>query len=114
MARPPRDAPMPRPATRPVPQGPGVRRCRQGSATDGPLELGLVHLRPALDALVLGLVVELVAGATAGTLVGPEPAAPARRDVIGRRAARLLRLAGPCPLLVDRAGGDLLGSVLAL
>src|SRR5215207_9070261 len=37
------------------------------SAADGFLELVLVHLRTALDALVLRLVVELLFGATTGT-----------------------------------------------
>src|SRR4051812_41859017 len=92
----------------------GGRRRREASTTDGALELSLVHLRPALDALLPRLVVELVAGSAAGALVRPEPTAPARRDVIGRRTARLLGLARASTLLVDGARGDLLGGVLLL
>src|SRR3954470_18218087 len=51
-----------------------------GLAADALLELGLFHLRAALDVLVLGLVVELVAGATAGALVGAEATPPPGRD----------------------------------
>src|SRR4051794_36101723 len=82
-------------------------------AVDGPLELGLVHLRAALDAPVLGLLVELIAGASARSLVRAEAAAPPRRDVVGGRLARRLRLAGSGPLLVDRARRDLLSLLLA-
>src|SRR4051812_35073585 len=43
-----------------------------------------------------------------------ETATAARGDVVGRRAAGLLRLAGAGALLVHRARGDLLGGVLLL
>ena len=46
------------------------------SATDSPLELGLVHRRPAFDVLLLRLVVELVVGSAALPLVRPQSPAP--------------------------------------
>ena len=61
--------------------------------SDRSLELGLGHLRAALDALALGLVVELLLRPAARALVGAQAAAAARRDVLGGRAARLLGLA---------------------
>ncbi len=53
-------------------------RTAPASAADGLLQLGLGHLRAALDVLALGLGVELVAGAAAG----------AASASAGRRAAR--------------------------
>src|SRR5207237_9686 len=88
--------------------------CSRPSAADGPFELGLGHLRPARDVPLLGLVVELLLGAAAGAAVGAQPAAPARGNVLGGGAAGLFRLAGPGPLLVHGAGGDLFGRVLAV
>src|SRR5690349_21247806 len=41
----------------------------RASAVDRALQLGLRHLRAALDVLLLGLVVELVLGPAAGALV---------------------------------------------
>src|SRR4051812_28891875 len=83
-----------------------------GSAVDGALELGLGHLRPALDVLVLRLLVELVARPASRPLVRPQPAAAAGGDVLGGRLRRRLGLAGARPLLVHGAGRDLLGQVL--
>src|SRR5437899_792026 len=52
------------------------------SAPDGAFQLALVHLGAALDALALGLVVELLLGASPRTRVRTESAAAARRDVV--------------------------------
>src|SRR3954447_535002 len=86
-----------------------AREVGPASATHGALQLRLVHLRPALDALALRLGVELLAGAPTRSRVRAQAASTRRRDVVDRRAARGLRLAGPGALLVDRAGRDLLG-----
>src|SRR5690242_10270945 len=80
---------------------------------DGLLELCLGHLRPALDVLLLGLVVELVPAAALGAAVRAQPAAPAGGHVVRRGAALLLGLPRACPLLVHGARRDLLGDVLA-
>jgi hypothetical protein len=65
----------------------------RGSAVDGSLELGLRHLRAALDPLLASLVPELVIGSAPGAAVGPEPAAARGRDVVDRCPAGRLRLA---------------------
>src|SRR5262245_11453526 len=85
-----------------------------GLPTDGSFELGLVHLGPALDVLLPGLVVELVVGPASGALVRPQTTSTSGRDVLRRGAAALARLAGACPFLVHGASGDLLGRVLVL
>src|SRR4051794_28253265 len=77
----------------------------------GFLQLGLVHLRTALDVAVTRFVVQLVPRATAGTRVRSQPTAPAGRDVVHRRPTRLARLATAGPLLVHGAGSDLLRGV---
>src|SRR3954467_7910723 len=82
-------------------------------AADRLRELGLRHLRATLDVLLLRLFVELLFGAALGAAVRPEATAPARRDVVRRRTALLLRLTGPGTFLVHRARRDLLGGVLA-
>src|SRR5207237_7584520 len=94
---------------------PGSRSGRPaaGPAVDRGLELGLAHLRPALDPPVLGLLVELIAGAPAGAAVRPEAAPPAGGDVPYRGPGSLPGLAGTGPLLVHGPRGDLLGHVLA-
>src|SRR5690349_3186739 len=48
---------------------------RPSSAADGSLELGLVHLRAALDVLLAGLVVELVPRPAARAAMRPQPTA---------------------------------------
>src|SRR5439155_25591653 len=99
---------LPRRARRPA-------RCG-GSAllpVDGPLELGLAHLRATLYPELPRLVVELVARPAAGA--GPTralAAAPSRRDVLGRRPRRLSRLAPARALLLHGASGYLLGPLL--
>src|SRR5207248_1551695 len=80
----------------------------------GPLELGLVHLRPAADALLLGFVVELIACAAARTAMRAQATATSRRDVLHRRPARLLGLSRAGPFFVDCAGSDLFRGVLGL
>src|SRR3954466_11238812 len=79
----------------------------------GALELRLRHLRAALDTHVPRLVVELVTGPPLVALrPRAEAAAPPGRDVVARQTRGPLRLAGPRPLLVDRARGDLLRLLL--
>ena len=53
-----------------------LREALRASAADGSLELGLGHLGTALDALLLGLVVELRLRPAAWPLVGAQAAAP--------------------------------------
>src|SRR5262249_40191441 len=77
------------------------------------LQLGLAHLRAASDVPPLGLLVELVPRAATRARVRAQAAAATRRDVLARLPAALHGLAVARPLLVDRAGGDLLGDVLA-
>src|SRR5919206_2811463 len=61
---------------------------------DGPLELGLRHRGAALDAALLGLVVELGLRASLGPVRARPLAAPAGRGhVAGRRLRRRPRLA---------------------
>ena len=83
-----------------------------GFAANGALQLGLRHLRAALDALVASLVVELFLGPAARTTMRTKAAATRRRDVTDRRSTRRPRLAVLRPLLVDGAGRDLLGLVV--
>src|SRR5207302_1958757 len=95
---------------------PGHRETRPGLRllpVDRPLELGLRHLRAALDPHCAGLVVDLVARAALRP-VRPrtEAAAAPGRNVLTGEPGRLLRLARPRPLLVDGAGGDLLRRAL--
>src|SRR6266540_1508544 len=76
---------------------------------DRALELGLVHLRTALDVHLFGLVVELVARrAACATAAGAQPAPATGGNVSGRRAGARTRFATTRPFLVDGAGGDLL------
>src|SRR5450759_5150888 len=89
-------------------------RAATASATHGPLELGLGHLRAALDVLLAGLVVELVPCASARSAMRPQTAPAPRGDVFGRCATRLFRLPGAGPFLVDGTRCDLLGGVLVL
>src|SRR5947208_10148414 len=84
-----------------------------GGPVHGSLQLRLVHLRAAADPVILRLLVELVAGPTAGASVRAQAAAPPGRDVRPRQSRGPPRLTGPGSLLVDRAGGDLLGAPLA-
>ncbi len=88
-------------------------RAPRGLAPEGLLQLGLAHLRPALDALALRLGVELVAGASAGPAWDRRP--PRRPEEMSSVDVRLAcsRLPGAGALLVHRAGGDLLRGVLA-
>src|SRR5581483_8606609 len=53
-------------------------------AVDGAFELGLVHLRPAVDVVLARFVVQLVVGPALGALVRAKPAAAAGRDVVRR------------------------------
>src|SRR3954447_23900723 len=82
------------------------------SAVDGAEQLRLAHLRAALDALLTGLVVQLVERPATRATVRTQTTPARRRDVLDRGATGLSRLAGPGPLLVDRPGGDLLGLAL--
>ena len=91
--------------------GPAPKRLPYRSA-DGRSSSALFIFERPLMPLSLGLVVELVAGAAAGAPMRAQAAAPAGRDVVGGRAARLAGLAVAGPLLVDGPGGDLLGGVL--
>src|SRR6266508_4943873 len=97
----------------PGPGGGGVPGPGGGSAADSLGELGLVHLRAALDALALGVGVQLLLGAATRAVVGPQAATPSGRDVVGRRTALLLGLPAPGTFLVHGTGRDLLGRVLA-
>src|SRR5438270_6594975 len=78
------------------------------------LQLRLVHRGPSLDAALPGLVVELVVRGSLRAAVRAQAAAPGGGDVVQRGAARRLGLAVPGPFLVDGAGRDLLGAVLAV
>src|ERR1700743_200359 len=84
-------------------------RQRKGLTPDRALQLRFVHLRAAGHVLVLGLLVELVASSPARARRRSQPTTTPGRYVLDRRPAGLFRLAGPGPLLVDGAGGDLLG-----
>src|SRR5262245_59555007 len=98
-------------AVRGVRWAPGRRSTLLG--LDGPLELRLVHARPALDVQRLRLVVELVARAALRPGRARAQAAPATRGhVVAGQPRRALRLAGPGALLVDRARRDLLRAAL--
>src|SRR5262249_20346961 len=57
------------------------RTAAAGGPVDRALQLRLAHLRAAADAADLGLLVELVAGPPARSLVRAQSAASARRDV---------------------------------
>src|SRR5262245_21937567 len=81
-------------------------------APDGLRQLGLGHLRAALDVLLPGLVVELILCPALRPAVRAQAATPARRDVVRRRPARLLGLAGPSAFLVDGPRRDLLSGAL--
>src|SRR6266540_5971282 len=83
------------------------------SPADGPGQLGLGHLGAALDALALGIGVQLLLGAPLRPAVRPQAATATGRDVVGRRTALLLGLAVQGAFLVHRAGRDLLRGVLA-
>src|SRR5947207_560950 len=83
-------------------------RSAEALSAEDLLELGFVHPRTALDASLLGLVAELVIGPASRAAVGTQPAPPARREVLDRGTAGFPGLAMLCPLLVDRARGDLL------
>src|SRR5204862_1150594 len=73
---------------RPAPRAGGRRGSRL--TRDGALQLGLVHLRSALDPLLLRFVVELVARAAArAAAAGTHAATPTRRDVANRGARPL-------------------------
>src|SRR5262249_29358691 len=74
----------------------------------------LRHLRAALDVLLTRFVVELGLRTTARTAVRSQSAATPGRDVLGRRAAGLARLAGARTFFVHGARRDLLGGVVAL
>src|SRR2546430_17451613 len=80
----------------------------------GPLELGLVHLGPALDVPVLRLVVELVVGATARPAMRAQTTSSPGGDVLGRGPAGFPGLPGAGPFLVHGASRDLLSGVLVL
>ena len=91
-----------------------ARDALRASAPDGALELGLGHLRAALDVRLRRLRVELVVGAPAfaAGASAARRAAPTRcpRATSGSRS-RSRRLGA---LLVDGARGDLLGRVFSL
>src|SRR4029079_1727156 len=73
---------------------------------DRPPELLLVHRRPALDAELLGLVVELLARpALRPVRPGALAAAPRGGHVLRRRGRGAPRLAGEGGLIVDRDSG---------
>src|SRR5205823_4387713 len=95
-----------------VAPGPDLRVASLAADRAGELLLG--HLGATRDVPFARLVVELLLRPTAGPSVRPQAAAPARRDVVGRDAARGLRLAVPGALLVDRSRRDLFGGVLVL
>src|SRR5688500_6759183 len=88
---------------------PGSRAVRLPSlARDGALKLGLRHLRAAVHAEALRLLVELLLRPTARSLpVRPDTAPAAGGDVLARQPRRLARLAGPGTFLVHRPGRDL-------
>ena len=115
-SRPPGPPARPRPCednTRPPVRAERARRVLALLVVDGPLQLGLVHLRAAVDAELLGLVVELVAGPAArAARARALAAAAAGGDVLRRGARGGARLAGAGALLVDRARRDLLGARL--
>src|SRR5205085_2167007 len=78
---------------------------------DGALELGLVHVRTALDAELPRLVVELVARAPARARAARAlPASAARGDVARRGPRRLAGLSPAGALLLHGARRDLLGA----
>src|SRR4029079_9103799 len=97
-----------------APLAPAGARSVATSATDGALELRLVHLRAALDVGLGSLGVELVVGPAALAAVRAQAAAPLGRQVVERGPARRLALAVLRPILVDGARRDLLGGVLVL
>src|SRR5437660_1035814 len=84
---------------------------RDELTTQGAFELRLRHLRAALQAALLRLVVELVVGAAPWSRVGTKAAATPGRDVLGRGTAHRLRLSRPGALLVHRPCGDLLREI---
>src|SRR5437763_12437809 len=83
------------------------RRTRCASTPDGAGELCLAHLRATLDALLSGLVVQLAGRPPSRAAVGTHAATTSGRNVPSRGLAGTTRLAGSCPLLVHRPGGDL-------
>src|SRR4029077_17332310 len=84
------------------------------STTDGALELGLGHLRTALDVGLRRLGIQLGVGPAAFAAVRAQATATLGRDVLQRRPARRLALAVLGTVLADGARGDLLGGLLAL
>src|SRR5204863_5171743 len=84
-----------------------------GPCVDRPLELGLVHLRAALDAEALGVLVQLLPGPPTAPVAGAEAAPASGRDVPDGGSGPLAGLAGAGPFLVHGPGGDLLGLGLA-
>src|SRR6185312_10275616 len=74
------------------------------------LQLVLRHLRAALDAELLGVVVELVAGAAAGPFARLFAAATARRGASLRARRGGFGFARAGFFLVDRARRDLFGA----
>src|SRR5215218_2442895 len=58
--------------------------CVRPSASDGSLQLRLVHLRTSGDALLLGLVVQLIARAPTLTAMRPQPTSSRGGDVADR------------------------------
>src|SRR5438105_7085613 len=95
------------------PAGRQIGSTARSLTTENSFQLLFVHLRPALDSSLLGLVAKLVVGPAAGSQVRPQAAAPARRHVVDGRRTRLPGLAVAGTLLVDRPGGDLFGLVFA-
>src|SRR3954469_15121250 len=84
------------------------------SSCERALQLRLVHLRPSVDALLLGLVVELLLGAPTRAAMGPQSAAATGRDVTHGGPALRLGFAAASPFLVHRTSGDFLGLALLL
>src|SRR5439155_5267073 len=78
---------------------------------EGALQLRLRHLRATADVPLSRLLVQLLLRSSPrAPTVSTDPSTPAGRDVFSRQPRGLPRLAVACAFLVDRAGGDLLGS----
>src|SRR4051794_31460319 len=100
-----------RPATRlPDAQSQGGRY--SAGARHRSLQLLLGHLRATFDAELLGVVVQLFAGAAARAMARLLATAAARRPPSRRATRGVFRLARAGPFLVDCAGGDLLSAFL--
>src|SRR5882724_2969382 len=77
------------PAPDPRPGPPAPSSSGPSAAADGPFELGLVHLGPARDVALPGLVIELLLGPPARPAMRAQPAPAPGGDVVRRRTAGL-------------------------